>query len=85
MPTVTLRGLKEEEAERLREEARREGISLNALLLRLVREAAGLAHRPRRPRYDDLDDLAGTWTEEEAQEFLAALEETERIDPGMWE
>ncbi len=85
MPTMTLRGLKEEEAERLREEARREGVSLNALLLRLIREGAGLAHRPWRPRYHDLDDLAGTWTEEEAQAVLAALEETEQIDPGMWE
>jgi len=82
---MTLRGLNDEEAQRLREEARREGISLNALLLRLVREAAGLAQRPWRPRHHDLDDLAGTWTEEESQAILAALEETERIEPGMWE
>ncbi len=85
MPTMTLRGLKEEEAERLREEARREGVSLNAFLLRLVREGAGLARRPWHPRHHDLDELAGTWTEEEAQAVLAALEETEQIDPGMWE
>lgn len=84
MPTVTLRGLREDEARRLREEARREGISLNALLLRLVREGAGLAHRTWRPRYHDLDDLAGTWTEEEAKAILDALEETEQIDPAMW-
>lgn len=85
MPAMTLRGLDEEEAQRLREEARRQGISLNALLLRLIREAAGLTHRPWRVRHHDLDDLAGTWGEEEARRVLEALEDTERIDQGMWE
>ncbi len=84
MPVMTLRGLNEEEARRLREEARREGISLNALLLRLIREAAGLAQRPWRVRHHDLDALAGTWTDEDADAFLAAIEEAERIDPDMW-
>lgn len=84
MPAMTLRGLTEEEARRLREEARRQGISLNALLLRLVREGAGLAKRSRLERHHDLDPLAGTWSEEEAAAFAAAIEDTERIDPEMW-
>jgi len=84
MPAMTLRGLQEEEAQRLREEASRQGISLNALLLRLVREGAGLAKRPWLRRHHDLDALAGTWTDEQAEAFTSALKETERIDPEMW-
>ena len=84
MPAMTLRGLNEEEAQWLREEARRNEISLNALLLRLVREAAGLVKRPRLRRFNDLDTLAGVWTEEQAAAFTTALEDTERIDPEMW-
>jgi len=81
---MTLRGLNEEEAQQLREEARRQEVSLNALLLRLVREGAGLAKRPRLRRRHDLDALAGTWTDEQAVAFTTALEDTERIDPEMW-
>ena len=85
MVAMTLRGLNKEEAQWLREEARRNEISLNALLLRLVREGAGLAKRPRLRRCNDLDTLAGTWTEEQAAAFYEALEDTEQIDPEMWE
>jgi len=84
MTAMTLRGLDEKEAERLRQEASRQGISLNSLLLRLVREGAGLVRRPWRRCHNDLDPLAGTWTDEEAAAFMAAIEETGRIDPEMW-
>ena len=84
MPAMTLRGLDEEEAERLRQEAGRQGISLNALLLRLIREGAGLVRRPWRRVHHDLDPLAGTWTDDEAAAFTAALEDTRRIDSEMW-
>lgn len=84
MPTMTLRGLNEDEAQKLREEAHRQEVSLNALLLRLVREGGGLAKRSRLRRRCDLDALAGTWTGEEAAAFATAIEDTERIDPEMW-
>jgi hypothetical protein len=84
MPAMTLRGLSDEEAEKLRGEAKRRGVSLNALLLLLLREAAGFERRPRRPIYHDLDALAGTWSEEEAARFSAAVADTERIDEEMW-
>jgi len=35
-------------------------------------------------RHHELDALAGTWSEEEAAAFTAAIEDTERIDPEMW-
>jgi hypothetical protein len=34
---------------------------------------------------DGLNHLAGTWTDEEAAEFDAALAEQRRIEPELWE
>jgi hypothetical protein len=33
---------------------------------------------------DDLDHLAGTWLEEEAAAFEAALIEQRTVDPELW-
>lgn len=35
--------------------------------------------------HHDLDHLAGTWSDEEAAEFDAALAEQRKIDPELWE
>jgi len=34
--------------------------------------------------HHDLDHLAGTWSDEEAAEFDAALAEQRKIDPELW-
>ncbi len=58
---------------RLKEEADHRRVGMNALILQLVRKGVGLrAEGPRRPLHHDLDHLAGTWSPEEADGFLAA-------------
>jgi hypothetical protein len=71
---ITLRGIDPVLAHRLREEARRRGVSLNRTILHFLRQATGLAmpsypHTSRPDRFADLDHLAGTWSEQEAEEF----------------
>lgn len=34
--------------------------------------------------YSDLDELAGTWSEEEAAEFLDATADFNQIDHSLW-
>ena len=34
--------------------------------------------------HDDLDHLAGTWSEEEAKGFETSLSEQRRVDPDLW-
>ena len=66
--------------------AEREGLSLNQAALRLLRKGAGLD----RPREDaaaiggSLDWFIGSWDEEEAKRFDAAVEGFERIDEELW-
>ncbi|MEX2049037.1 MAG: hypothetical protein WEB90_05625 [Gemmatimonadota bacterium] len=52
-------------------------------MLRLLRAATGLSSR-QHERYQDLDELAGTWTDAEADEFERRLAEQRAIDPDLW-
>ena len=83
MKSISLRGIDDEIAQRLREEAQRQGTSVNALILQFVRKGVGL-QTARRPVYHDLDALAGTWSVEEASAFLDSLSDFEQVDRGLW-
>lgn len=65
----------------IRKEAQRRGLSIEAMTLELVRK--GIASSQPGPFYD-LDALAGTWTQEQAEEFLRAIADFERIDEKLW-
>ena len=86
MHQLTIRGFDDELADRIRQLARREGISLNRAVLRLLRRGVGLGERNDKPDVvgDSLDHLIGTWTAEEAAEINRALEDFSRIDEEMW-
>ncbi len=86
MKQLTIRGFDDELASRIRQLARREGISMNRAVLTLLRRGAGLG----RPDNDantvgaSLDHLIGTWTAEEADAFDRALGDLSRIDEDLW-
>jgi len=64
----------------LDQEKRRRGTSLNQTVIDLLRQSLGVAGT----RGNGVRRLAGTWTESEHQEFLAAIAEFEQIDPEFW-
>jgi hypothetical protein len=83
MTAITLRNISPTLQEVIRKRADADGLSLNKTILRMLEEAAG--HRPTGRRlYHDLDHLAGTWSEEEAAAFEAALVEQRAVDPELW-
>ncbi len=86
MGQVTLRGVDEKTGNMLKAEARRRGKSVNRTVLELIREAMGQSDDPGPGRrvFDDLDHLAGTWTEEDAAEILAVMDDLRVIDDGLW-
>jgi len=84
MTTMTLRGIDEPLSQTLKELARNQGVSLNTLALRLIREAAGVDKRKRTLEYHDLDTLAGTWSDKDELEFKNATQSFEAIDDEMW-
>lgn len=86
MNQLTIRGFGKELERRIREVAREQGISLNQAVLRMLREAAGLEDGSSSCREvgASMDDLIGTWTDEEARELDDAVADFETIDEDMW-
>ena len=80
MAAISVRGLDDAQLEALKEQARRQGISLN----RLVLERLSGQNSRGGSTHDDLDALAGTWTPQEAQDFENAIAPLEQVDPDLW-
>ena len=83
---LTLRGFEEEVAREVERVAQEEGVSLNQSVQRILRRGIGQSRDS-----DDLgvvgaslDDLFGTWSPEEADEFDRAVADFEVIDESMW-
>ncbi len=84
MTAITLRNIPPELQEVIRKRAGKDGLSLNKTVIRMLEEAAGQRAAPGRELHDDLDHLAGTWSEEEAKVFETSLSEQRRIDRDLW-
>lgn len=85
MADISLRGLDDNTAKRLKSEARRRGLSVNTFVIQLIRQGIGL-RKPenRQETHHDLDSLAGTWSEDEVSTFLKAVADFEQIDEALW-
>ncbi|MFZ3111189.1 MAG: hypothetical protein WA234_10950 [Rectinemataceae bacterium] len=83
MKNVTLRGCDDDLALALKKTSKQRGVSINRLILETLREKLLDTGRSCR-RHDDLDHLAGTWSEEEAAAFERKTAEFEEIDEALW-
>ena len=84
MNTMTIRGLDDITVKALKEKAKKEGSSINAALIKLVQENLGIKNKKRTVIYNDLDHLAGTWSDKDCKEFLKATADFEKIDKNLW-
>ena len=82
MRQLTIRHVPPELASALEAEKRRRGASLNRIVLELLAQALGVSRGGRRS--NGLARFAGTWTQEEFEEFEKAIEFTEQIDEELW-
>jgi len=81
MKAVTIRNVPPEVERAIMARAREKGVSINKAVVGMLQEKVGA---PGKKRYDDLDDLAGTWTKREAEVFERGLREQRRPDPEIW-
>ncbi len=66
-------------------EAARLGVTVDQLILQLIQKGVSVErHSSQLNTYDDLDSLAGTWTEEQATEFLNTIADFEHVDEKLW-
>jgi hypothetical protein len=76
MANISLRGLDAATLSRIRTSARRRKLSVNRLIVETLQEHYAKGSQ----RFDDLDDLAGTWSRAEAAAFEAAVVPFGEID-----
>ena len=84
MTTMTIRGLDDLTINALKEKAKKEGSSVNAALVKLLQEELGIKKKKRTVVYNDLDHLAGTWSDKDYKEFLQATADFAKIDENLW-
>ena len=82
MRHLTIRNVPADLGEKLLEEKRRRGLSLNQTVLDLLSRAVGLENG--RPRSNGLRAFAGTWSAQEHEEFERATVDQEQIDEELW-
>ncbi len=83
MANISLRDCDDELKRALKRRSAEKGMSVNRLILDILRNALlGNTRKPR--RHEDLDALAGTWTTEEAAAFDRAVSEFGEIDETQW-
>ncbi len=81
---ITLRNLPPGIAEAIRERAEQDKTSFNKTVIRILEESLGAQLNGGR-RTNGLERFAGTWTDEQADEFDAQLKEIRKIDPELWD
>jgi len=85
MASMSIRGLDDHLLGRLKRQAEEEGSSLNSFVLRLLQRIGEDSPASGRLRkFDDLDALAGTWSEEEAQDFERHTAPFAEVDETLW-
>lgn len=84
MAVMTIRGIDERMAKILKDRAAKEGSSINALMLKVLREFLQPGGAKKNILFDDLDHLAGTWSLQDAAEFEKNTAAFEQIDDTLW-
>ena len=81
MAALSVRGLSEAQLASLKREARRQGISVNRLVLQRLGTTEAVSSEAGE---DPLLRLAGTWSQEEADAFAAAIAPLEQVNGDLW-
>ena len=82
---ISVRGLDAETDRRLREMARRLGISRNRAAVTLLRKGAGLREDDAGPEVVGaaLDSFIGSWSPDEEARLLESIRELGQVDPEL--
>jgi predicted DNA-binding ribbon-helix-helix protein len=85
MANLSVRGVGEKSLQRLKQTAKRRGVSVNRLITDILNSETGLAPATRKiDLYSDLDKLAGTWSAAEARAFDQAVASFGQVDEELW-
>lgn len=85
MANLSVRGVGEKSLQRIKQTAKRRGVSVNRLIVDMLNSDAGLAPAAKQfTIHHDLDKLAGTWNAAQARAFEAVTASFAQIDEELW-
>jgi hypothetical protein len=85
MANLSVRGVADKSLQRLKQIAKRQGVSVNRLIAGMLNSEAGLAPVAKPlATHHDLDKLAGTWSAAEARAFDKTTASFGQIDEALW-
>lgn len=84
MASMSIRGLDDQVLARLKLQAEQESCSLNSLVLRLLQGTGTAFQLPALKKFDDLDALAGTWSDQDAEAFERNTAAFAEVDAALW-
>jgi hypothetical protein len=85
MANLSVRGVAEKSLQRIKQTAKRRGVSVNRVITEMLDAESGLASAAKPIAvHDELDKLAGTWDAAEARAFDEATASFAQIDEGLW-
>ena len=85
MKNITVRGLDPELEEKLKQAARKDGKSVNQVVLDALKKQFGLEKERRFTTvHRDMDHLFGRWSEEEFEQIQGKIDSERKVDEELW-
>ena len=85
MSNLSIRGIDADLATTLKQQAQASGLSVNQLVLDVLKEHTGL-HKKKHftQKYHDLDFLFDQWTDSEFHQIQGKIDNESQIDDELW-
>ncbi len=85
MKAITIRGIEPSVMEKLKQQAKKNGKSINQFMIDLVKQNLGLDKRKQFTLvHDDLDHLFGKWSQKEFERIQGKIDDERKIDKELW-
>ncbi len=85
MKAMTVRGLNDSLAEKLKQTAKQEGKSVNKLIIETLKKKFNMEKEKKFTKiHHDLDHLFGKWSQEEFERIQEKIDSERKIDEELW-
>ncbi len=85
MGSISIRGVDEQLAALLKQQAITAQKSVNQLILEMLKKHVGLDKEKKfTQEYHDLNQIFGTWTEDEFQKIQGKIDAERQVDSELW-
>ena len=85
MKSITVHGLEDKIYKKIRDLARKRGMSLNRTIKKLLEKALGIGAEAEINNEEEFREFYNVWTEKDLKEFRSRIKDLESVDQGDWQ